>query len=218
MLADVGLLGFPSVGKSSLIRKVSGAKPEVAAYHFTTLNPILGVVNLDYERSFVMADIPGLIEGASQGTGLGDEFLRHVERTKVLIHVLDAAGSEGRDPLNDFHIINNELELYSPELRQKKQIVAANKTDLIDDPKKLEELKEAIEKEGYDFYPICMLSGEGTRPLMEAVWKLLQEIPDVSFESPEKPSYMKRTSRNSRSSARMMCTISRASAWKSWSA
>ena len=186
VLADVGLLGFPSVGKSSLIRKVSGAKPEVAAYHFTTLNPILGVVNLDYERSFVMADIPGLIEGASQGTGLGDEFLRHVERTKVLIHVLDAAGSEGRDPLNDFHIINNELELYSPELRQKKQIVAANKTDLIDDPKKLEELKEAIEKEGYDFYPICTLSGEGTRPLMEAVWKLLQEIPDVSFESPEK--------------------------------
>lgn len=186
VLADVGLLGFPSVGKSSLIRKVSGAKPEVAAYHFTTLNPILGVVNLDYERSFVMADIPGLIEGASQGTGLGDEFLRHVERTKVLIHVLDAAGSEGRDPLHDFHIINNELELYSPELRQKKQIVAANKIDLIDDPKKLQELKEAIEKEGYDFYPICTLSGEGTRPLMEAVWKLLQEIPDVSFESPEK--------------------------------
>ena len=148
VLADVGLLGFPSVGKSSLIRKVSGAKPEVAAYHFTTLNPILGVVNLDYERSFVMADIPGLIEGASQGTGLGDEFLRHVERTKVLIHVLDAAG--------------------------------------IDDPKKLEELKEAIEKEGYDFYPICTLSGEGTRPLIEAVWKLLQEIPDVSFESPER--------------------------------
>ena len=100
--------------------------------------------------------------------------------------MLDAAGSEGRDPLNDFHIINNELELYSPELRQKKQIVAANKTDLIDDPKKLEELKEAICKEGYDFYPICTLSGEGTRPLMEAVWKLLQEIPDVSFESPEK--------------------------------
>ena len=186
VLADVGLLGFPSVGKSSLIRKVSGAKPEVAAYHFTTLNPILGVVNLDYERSFVMADIPGLIEGARQGTGLGDEFLRHVERTKVLIHVLDAAGSEGRDPLHDFHIINNELELYSPELRQKKQIVAANKIDLIDDPKKLEELKESIEKEGYDFYPICTLSGEGTRPLMEAVWKLLQEIPDVSFESPEK--------------------------------
>lgn len=186
VLADVGLLGFPSVGKSSLLRKVSGAKPEVAAYHFTTLNPILGVVSLDYERSFVMADIPGLIEGASQGTGLGDEFLRHVERTKVLIHVLDAAGSEGRDPLNDFHVINNELELYSPLLAKKKQIVAANKTDLIDDPKKLDELRKAIEGEGYQFFPICTLTGEGLKPLLEAAWKILQEEPDVSFEAPEK--------------------------------
>ena len=176
VLADVGLLGFPSVGKSSLLRKVSGAKPEVAAYHFTTLNPILGVVSLDYDRSFVMADIPGLIEGASQGTGLGDEFLRHVERTKVLIHVLDAAGSEGRDPLNDFHVINNEL----------KQIVAANKTDLIEDPKKLDELRKAIEGEGYQFFPICTLTGEGLKPLLEAAWKILQEEPDVSFEAPEK--------------------------------
>lgn len=186
VLADVGLLGFPSVGKSSLLRKVSGAKPEVAAYHFTTLNPILGVVSLDYDRSFVMADIPGLIEGASQGTGLGDEFLRHVERTKVLIHVLDAAGSEGRDPLNDFHVINNELELYSPLLAKKKQIVAANKTDLIEDPKKLDELRKAIEGEGYQFFPICTLTGEGLKPLLEAVWKILQEEPDVSFEAPEK--------------------------------
>lgn len=186
VLADVGLLGFPSVGKSSLLRKVSGAKPEVAAYHFTTLNPILGVVSLDYDRSFVMADIPGLIEGASQGTGLGDEFLRHVERTKVLIHVLDAAGSEGRDPLNDFRVINNELELYSPLLAKKKQIVAANKTDLIDDPKKLDDLQKAIEKEGYQFFPICTLTGEGLKPLLEAAWKILQEEPDVSFEAPEK--------------------------------
>jgi GTP-binding protein len=186
VLADVGLLGFPSVGKSSLLRKVSGAKPEVAAYHFTTLNPILGVVSLDYDRSFVMADIPGLIEGASQGTGLGDEFLRHVERTKVLIHVLDAAGSEGRDPLNDFHVINNELELYSPLLAKKKQIVAANKTDLIEDPKKLDELRKAIEGEGYQFFPICTLTGEGLKPLLEAAWKILQEEPDVSFEAPEK--------------------------------
>lgn len=186
VLADVGLLGFPSVGKSSLLRKVSGAKPEVAAYYFTTLNPILGVVSLDYDRSFVMADIPGLIEGASQGTGLGDEFLRHVERTKVLIHVLDAAGSEGRDPLNDFHVINNELELYSPLLAKKKQIVAANKTDLIDDPKKLEDLRKAIEGEGYQFFPICTLTGEGLKPLLEAAWKILQEEPDVSFEAPEK--------------------------------
>lgn len=186
ILADVGLLGFPSVGKSSLLRKVSGARPEVAAYHFTTLSPVLGVVSLDAERSFVMADIPGLIEGASQGTGLGDEFLRHVERTKVLIHVLDAAGSEGRDPLRDFHIINNELELYSPELVKKKQIVAANKTDLIDDPQKLEKLRKEIEGEGYFFFPICTLTGEGLKPLLEAAWKILQEVPDVTFENPEK--------------------------------
>lgn len=186
ILADVGLLGFPSVGKSSLLRKVSGAKPEVAAYHFTTLNPILGVVSLDAERSFIMADIPGLIEGASQGTGLGDEFLRHVERTKVLIHVLDAAGSEGRDPLRDFHIINNELELYSPELAKKKQIVAANKTDLIEDPEKLEKLRKDIEGEGYLFFPVCTLNGEGLKPLLEAAWKILQEVPDVTFENPEK--------------------------------
>lgn len=186
ILADVGLLGFPSVGKSSLLRKVSGARPEVAAYHFTTLSPVLGVVSLDAERSFVMADIPGLIEGASQGTGLGDEFLRHVERTKVLIHVLDAAGSEGRDPLRDFHIINNELELYSPELVKKKQIVAANKTDLIDDPQKLEKLRKEIEREGYLFFPICTLTGEGLKPLLEAAWKILQEVPDVTFENPEK--------------------------------
>lgn len=186
ILADVGLLGFPSVGKSSLLRKVSGARPEVAAYHFTTLSPVLGVVSLDAERSFVMADIPGLIEGASQGTGLGDEFLRHVERTKVLIHVLDAAGSEGRDPLRDFHIINNELELYSPELVKKKQIVAANKTDLIDDPQKLEKLRKEIEREGYLFFPICTLTGEGLKPLLEAAWKILQEVPDVTFENLEK--------------------------------
>lgn len=186
ILADVGLLGFPSVGKSSLLRKVSGARPEVAAYHFTTLTPVLGVVSLDAERSFVMADIPGLIEGASQGTGLGDEFLRHVERTKVLIHVLDAAGSEGRDPINDFHIINNELELYSPELVKKKQIVAANKTDLIDDPSKLEALRKVIEGEGYLFFPICTLTGEGLKPLLEAAWKILQEVPDVTFENLEK--------------------------------
>lgn len=183
VLADVGLLGFPSVGKSSFLRKVSGAKPEVAAYHFTTLNPILGVVNLDYERNFVLADIPGLIEGASQGTGLGDEFLRHVERTKVLIHVLDAAGSEGRDPLKDFHIVNNELELYSPDLIKKKQIVAANKIDLINNPKELEDLKAAIEKEGYQFFPICTLTGEGIKPLLEAAWKILQEEPETRFDS-----------------------------------
>lgn len=186
VLADVGLLGFPSVGKSSLIRKVSGARPEVAAYHFTTLTPSLGVVDLDDNRSFVMADIPGLIEGASEGIGLGYEFLRHVERSRVLIHVLDAAGSEGREPLDDFHIINNELEIYSPALAEKKQIVAANKIDLITDSQKLENLRQSIEDEGYQFFPICTLTGEGLKPLLEAVWKVLQEIPSVTFEPSEK--------------------------------
>lgn len=186
ILADVGLLGFPSVGKSSFLRKVSAAKPEVAAYHFTTLSPILGVVSLDDERNFVVADIPGLIEGASQGVGLGDEFLRHVERTKVLIHILDAAGSEGRDPFDDFNIINNELSLYSPKLLQKKQIVAANKIDLIQDPKVLDDLRSKIEAKGYEFFPISTLTGEGIRPLLESVWDLLQEIPDVQNEESEK--------------------------------
>lgn len=186
VLADVGLLGFPSVGKSSLIRKVSGARPEVAAYHFTTLVPHLGVVELSPDRTFVMADIPGLIEGASQGVGLGHDFLRHVERTRLLIHVLDASGSEGRDPLADFHIINNELELYSEELPKKKQIVAGNKIDLIQDEGKLDALKKAIEAEGYEFFPICTLTGEGIRPLMERVWQVLQEVPPMPEFTPDK--------------------------------
>ena len=186
VLADVGLIGFPSVGKSSLIRKVSAARPEVAAYHFTTLTPSLGVVNLDETRSFVMADIPGLIEGASEGVGLGHEFLRHVERSKVLIHVLDIAGSEGRDPLSDFEIINNELEIYSPALAKKKQIVAGNKIDLITDSKVLEQLKHKIESKGYAFFPICTLTGEGIKALLEKAWIILQETEEVTFDTPEK--------------------------------
>ncbi len=185
VLADVGLLGFPSVGKSSLIRKVSGARPEVAAYHFTTLEPHLGVVELSDERSFVMADIPGLIEGASRGVGLGYEFLRHVERTRVLIHVLDAAGSEGRDPLEDFRVINEELSIYSPQLAEKKQIVAANKIDLAD-AAKIETLQKEIETAGYEYFPICALSGEGVRALMERAWEILQEIPALPENVPER--------------------------------
>lgn len=185
VLADVGLLGFPSVGKSSLIRKVSGARPEVAAYHFTTLEPHLGVVELSDERSFVMADIPGLIEGASRGVGLGYEFLRHVERTRVLIHVLDAAGSEGRDPLEDFRVINEELSIYSPQLAEKKQIVAANKIDLTD-AAKIETLQKEIEAAGYEYFPICALSGEGVRALMERAWEILQEIPALPENVPER--------------------------------
>lgn len=186
VLADVGLIGFPSVGKSSLIRKVSGARPEVAAYHFTTLSPSLGVVNLDETRSFVMADIPGLIEGASQGVGLGHEFLRHVERSRVLIHVLDIAGSEGRDPLSDFEIINNELEIYSPALAQKKQIVAGNKIDLITNQTELEKIKQQIESKGYSFFPICTLTGEGIKPLLEKAWSILQETETTTFDNQEK--------------------------------
>lgn len=186
VLADVGLIGFPSVGKSSLIRKVSGARPEVAAYHFTTLSPSLGVVNLDETRSFVMADIPGLIEGASQGVGLGHEFLRHVERSRVLIHVLDIAGSEGRDPLSDFEIINNELEIYSPALAQKKQIVAGNKIDLITNQTELEKIKQQIESKGYSFFPICTLTGEGIKPLLEKAWTILQETATTTFDAQEK--------------------------------
>ena len=186
VLADVGLIGFPSVGKSSLIRKVSGARPEVAAYHFTTLSPSLGVVNLDETRSFVMADIPGLIEGASQGVGLGHEFLRHVERSRVLIHVLDIAGSEGRDPLSDFEIINNELEIYSPALAQKKQIVAGNKIDLITNQTELEQIKQQIESKGYSFFPICTLTGEGIKPLLEKAWNILQETETITFDNQEK--------------------------------
>lgn len=186
VLADVGLIGFPSVGKSSLIRKVSGARPEVAAYHFTTLSPSLGVVNLDETRSFVMADIPGLIEGASQGVGLGHEFLRHVERSRVLIHVLDIAGSEGRDPLSDFEIINNELEIYSPALAQKKQIVAGNKIDLITNRTELEQIKQQIESKGYSFFPICTLTGEGIKSLLEKAWTILQETETTTFDNQEK--------------------------------
>lgn len=185
VLADVGLLGYPSVGKSSLIRKVSGAKPQVAAYHFTTLNPILGMVNLDESRSFVMADIPGLIEGASEGVGLGDEFLRHIERTRVLIHVLDAAGSEGRDPIDDFHVINQELAKYSDKLTKKKQLVAANKIDLITDMSKLDKLREEIEAEGYEFFPICTLDGRGLKPLMERAWQIIESTPKVELETPD---------------------------------
>lgn len=186
ILADAGLIGFPSVGKSSLLRKVSAARPEVAEYHFTTLSPVLGVVSLDDARSFVLADIPGLIEGASRGVGLGDEFLRHIERTKVLVHVLDAAGSEGRDPWEDFQVINHELEKYNPDLLKKPQIVAANKIDLIQDPGVLLSLKKKIEDKGYPFFPICTLNGKGIHELLEAIWKILQNTPHEEKASEEK--------------------------------
>lgn len=190
VLADVGLLGYPSVGKSSILRKVSAAQPEVAAYHFTTLNPILGVVDLPDHRSFVMADIPGLIEGASEGVGLGHDFLRHVERTKILIHVLDVSGMEGRDPIEDFEKINLELKKYSERLARKKQIVAANKIDLLDENSdNLERLMDYMAQKGIEVYPICAMTGEGLDKLLERVWKMLEEYVEEPEENAEEVVY-----------------------------
>ena len=170
VLADVGLLGYPSVGKSSILRKVSAAQPEVAAYHFTTLTPVLGVVSLPGERSFVMADIPGLIEGASEGVGLGHNFLRHVERTNILIHVLDVSGMEGRDPKEDFDAINEELKKYSEKLSRKMQVVALNKIDLVQDEETIPNVRKYYEDKGYEVYCINALSGEGLPELMERAY------------------------------------------------
>ena len=190
VLADVGLLGYPSVGKSSILRKVSAAQPEVAAYHFTTLNPILGVVDLPDHRSFVMADIPGLIDGASEGVGLGHDFLRHIERTKILIHVLDVSGMEGRDPIEDYEKINAELAKYSEKLSRKLQIVAANKIDLLtDDSDNLERLMDYMAAKGIEVYPICAVSGDGMDKLLERVWTLLEEYVEEADETTEEVVY-----------------------------
>ena len=190
VLADIGLLGYPSVGKSSILRKVSAAQPEVAAYHFTTLNPILGVVDLPDHRSFVMADIPGLIDGASEGVGLGHDFLRHIERTKILIHVLDVSGMEGRDPIDDYEKINAELAKYSEKLSRKLQIVAANKIDLLDeDSDNLERLMDYMAAKGIEVYPICAVSGDGMDKLLERVWTLLEEYVEEADETTEEVVY-----------------------------
>ena len=168
LLADVGLVGYPSVGKSSIISRVSAARPEIAAYHFTTLTPVLGVVRLNEEQSFVLADIPGLIEGAAEGVGLGHDFLRHIERTKVLLHVVDVSGCEGRDPIEDFEKINHELEAYSAKLAHRKQLVVANKMDLPDSADNFVILKEYVEEKGYEIMPVSAATGEG---LQELMWK-----------------------------------------------
>lgn len=189
VLADVGLLGYPSVGKSSILRKVSAAQPEVAAYHFTTLNPILGVVNLPDHRSFVMADIPGLIDGASEGIGLGHDFLRHIERTKILIHVIDVSGIEGRDPIEDYEKINAELAKYSEKLSRKQQIVAANKIDLLGDSDNLERLMDYMAAHGVEVYPICAMTGEGMDKLLERVWTMLEEYVEEPDETTEEVVY-----------------------------
>lgn len=178
VIADVGLVGFPNVGKSTLLSRVTHAEPKIANYHFTTLNPNLGVVDLEDGKGFVMADIPGLIEGASEGVGLGHEFLRHIERTKMLIHVVDAAGTEGRDPVEDIYSINEELKAYNPEIAGRPQVIAANKTDLIysgdEDP--VVRLKNEFEPKGIRVFPISGVSGQGIRELLYYVADELQKM------------------------------------------
>lgn len=179
VIADVGLVGFPNVGKSTLLSRVTNARPKIANYHFTTLNPNLGVVDLPDGRGFVMADIPGLIEGASEGVGLGHEFLRHIERTKLMIHVVDAAGTEGRDPVEDIRKINEELRAYNPEIAARPQIIAANKIDAIykeagTDP--VQRLRQEFEPEGYPVFPISGVTGEGLNALLYHVSCRLKEL------------------------------------------
>ncbi|MDU2065944.1 MAG: GTPase ObgE [Sporomusaceae bacterium] len=181
LLADVGLLGYPSVGKSSILASVTAAKPEIASYHFTTLIPVLGVVRLQEGASFVLADIPGLIEGAHEGVGLGHEFLRHVERTKVLIHVLDAAALDGRDPLEDFVKINQELRLYSERLAKRPQLIAANKVDLPEAAENLARITTELTAQGYEVFPVSAATGEGMEPLL---WRAMQLV-ESYVEEPE---------------------------------
>ena len=180
LLADVGLVGFPNVGKSTLLSVVTKANPKIANYHFTTLYPNLGVVYVTEGVSFVMADIPGIIEGASDGAGLGHDFLRHIDRCRLLVHVIDCSGFEGRDPIEDFDTINAELSQYSDLLAERPQIVVANKTDLLgDDRELLDKLKAHVEAQGYEFYEMCAVIHEGTKELMQVVAAKLQTLPPV---------------------------------------
>ena len=187
LLADVGLVGYPSVGKSSLIANVSAARPEIAEYHFTTITPVLGVVNvgeLGDEKTFVMADIPGLIDGASEGVGLGHDFLRHVERTKVIVHIVDASGIEGRDPVEDYYRINKELKLYSEKIARRTQILAANKMDLPGAQENLPRLQELADKEGIKLFPISAATRQGLKELIACVSQAIDDY----VEEPEEES------------------------------
>ncbi len=184
LLADVGLIGFPNVGKSTLVSVVSEAKPKIANYHFTTLTPVLGVVRMGEGTSFVMADIPGLIEGAGEGAGLGHEFLRHVDRCRLLLHVIDISGSEGRDPIEDFEKINHELSVFSGELSERKQIVVGNKCDLIDEDQ-VEEIGEWFRSRGYAFFPVMAAIAEGTGELINYVAAELAKLPPIIRYEPE---------------------------------
>ena len=184
LLADVGLIGFPSVGKSTLVSVVSEAKPKIADYHFTTLSPVLGVVTVGPDTSFVMADIPGLIEGAGEGVGLGHDFLRHVERCRLLVHIVDVSGSEGRDPIEDFDVINKELKTFNEELASLPLIVAGNKVDLANDDQQ-EIFAKEMEKRGYEYYPMMAAISHGTEELMQACARKLQTLPPIKEYEPE---------------------------------
>ena len=177
LLADVGLLGFPNVGKSTFISKVTSAKPKIADYHFTTLVPNLGVVKGEFGDSFVIADIPGIIEGASEGTGLGLQFLRHIERTRLLLHFLDVSGSEGRNPVEDFEVINTELKKYSEKLSTRKQVIVANKIDVMQDDSLYQEVEKMAKDKGIEIFKISAATGEGIKELMQVISKLLKELP-----------------------------------------
>ena len=185
LLADVGLVGFPNVGKSTLLSVVSKAHPKIANYHFTTLYPNLGVVYVDDGVSFVMADIPGIIEGASEGAGLGHDFLRHIDRCRLLVHLVDVSGSEGRDPIADFDAINAELKEYSPELATRPQIAVANKTDLLMDTAQLDAFRAPVDVLGFEFFAMSAATHQGTRELVRHIAQRLSELPPVTVYEPE---------------------------------
>ena len=185
MIADVGLLGFPNVGKSTFLSVVTKAKPKIANYHFTTLTPNLGVVQTKFGESFVLADIPGLIEGAAEGIGLGHDFLRHVERTKVLIHIVDISGIEGRDALEDFDKINDELRLYNERLSTRPQVVVANKADILEDESIFEDFKNELESRGYKVFKMSAATRQGVDEVIAYVTQLLQEVEDVELVTEE---------------------------------
>ena len=185
MIADVGLLGFPNVGKSTFLSVVTSAKPKIANYHFTTLTPNLGVVQTRHGESFVIADIPGIIEGAADGVGLGHDFLRHVERTKVLVHIVDISGIEGRDPIDDFEKINEELRLYNEKLASRPQIVVANKSDLLFDETIYENFKKTMEEKGYEVFKMSAVTRDGVNQVIDKVSQLLSEVEDVELVSQE---------------------------------
>ncbi len=190
LLADVGLIGFPNVGKSTFLSIVTSATPKIADYHFTTIIPNLGVVKTEYGDSFVIADIPGIIEGASEGVGLGLQFLRHIERTRLLLHFIDVSGQEGRNPVEDFYVIQNELKKYNEKLSKRKQIIVANKIDIMQDEKLYNELEKVAKKENMEIFKISAASKEGINELMTYVAKILKDLPKEDLiESDQKIVY-----------------------------